>query len=169
MPKLIAQPPVTAIDTASLVRKVLLWALGLGTVSWFDHARRCSRTARWIGPLMKARKSPNATSRESFPSSAPIGECDLDMPDSRTRLPVRWTEGLHAQTAKGLGFDPENPMVKVEVGILGVAACRARPNQESATAVKATKREETPTSGVRTCCRCHPAPRQALAASRVGQ
>ena len=32
-----------------------------------------------------------------------------------TRLPVRWDEQLHAQVAKSLGFDPDNPLVKIEV------------------------------------------------------
>ncbi len=30
-------------------------------------------------------------------------------------LPVRWDEKIQAQAAKALGFDPENPMVKMEI------------------------------------------------------
>jgi hypothetical protein len=30
-------------------------------------------------------------------------------------LPVRWDEDIQAEAAKTLGFDPENPMVKMEI------------------------------------------------------
>ena len=32
-----------------------------------------------------------------------------------TMLPVRWGEEIQAKAAKSLGFDPENPMIKMEI------------------------------------------------------
>jgi hypothetical protein len=44
-------------------------------------------------------------------------ECGLDVAWTLgTRLPVTWDETRHAQVAKDLGFDPESPLVKIEVG-----------------------------------------------------
>jgi hypothetical protein len=32
-----------------------------------------------------------------------------------TMLPARWTDKMQAQVAENLGFDPENPMIKMEI------------------------------------------------------
>jgi hypothetical protein len=50
--------------------------------------------------------------------SAVAAGCECGFDSSRTRgtmLPIRWDEGMRGRAAKALGFDPENPMVKMEV------------------------------------------------------
>jgi hypothetical protein len=33
-------------------------------------------------------------------------------------LPARWTDEMQAQVAENLGFDPENPMIKMEMSMI---------------------------------------------------
>ena len=55
-------------------------------------------------------------------------ECGMDLSWTRgTRLPSRWSESTYRRVAESLGFDPENPMVRIEAGRIlsrygGVAA-----------------------------------------------
>lgn len=124
MPKTIARPPVSVVlEAAALEReRVLLWSLGLDTKSTdYPRAAVLYGRARWIGPLMKGDE---ITARNLSGLLSIIGadcECGLDISWTQgTRLPVLWDKARHARVAKALGFDPENPMVKLEVGrILG--------------------------------------------------
>lgn len=131
MPKAIAKPPVLQVLARSAFEqeKVLLWSLGLGTSeTGGPHAAVIYGRSRWIGPLMKDEEitSRNLTRILSF-----IGadcECGLDIAWTLgTRLPVRWDEGLQTQLVKSLGFDPENPLVKLEVGRIVARGGAARP------------------------------------------
>jgi len=119
MPKAVAEPPaMIVLDAAALLQeRILLWSLGLeATRTALPRAVVLYGRARWIGPLMKGEEisEPNLTGLLSI-----IGadcECGLDVAWTLgTRLPVRWEEARHAQVAKALGFDPENPLVKIEV------------------------------------------------------
>jgi hypothetical protein len=119
LPKAIASPPAMVLmDVAAAAReRILLWSLGLGSTP--PPAARAAvlyGRARWIGPLMKGEE---ITARNVAGILSIIGadcECGLDISWTQgTRLLVRWTEQFHTQLAKSLGFDPENPMVKVEV------------------------------------------------------
>jgi hypothetical protein len=118
LPKAIAEPPVMIVlDAPARTReRILLWSLGLDTASQSQpSAAVLYGKARWIGPLMKGEE---ITERNVTGILSIIGadcECGMDISWTRgTRLPVRWDERLHAQVAKGLGFDPESPMVKLE-------------------------------------------------------
>jgi hypothetical protein len=43
-------------------------------------------------------------------------ECGLDHRWMQgTMLPARWTDKMQAQVTENLGFDPENPMIKMEI------------------------------------------------------
>jgi hypothetical protein len=119
LPKAIASPPtLVTLSLADLAReRVLLWSLGLGTAR--EAAPRAAvlyGRARWIGPLMKGEE---ITAHNVAGILSIIGadcECGLDIGWTQgTRLPVRWTEAIQASLAKALGFDPENPLVKVEM------------------------------------------------------
>lgn len=124
MPKAIARPPVSVVlETSALAReRVLLWSLGLDTEATdFPRAAVLYGRARWIGPLMKGAE---ITARNLSGLLSIIGadcECGLDISWTQgTRLPVVWDQARHTRLAKALGFDPENPIVKLEVGrILG--------------------------------------------------
>ena len=124
MPKTIARPPVLLVlDAASLEREeILLWSLRQNTAKMSQpRAAVLYGKARWIGPVMKGAE---ITARNLTGVLSIIGadcECGLDISWTQgTRLPVRWDPKLHAQVAKSLEFDPENPMVKIEASrILG--------------------------------------------------
>ena len=119
MPKSIAHPPVLIkMDPESFSReKILLWSLGLDA----DDTKKPFAAvfygrARWIGPLMKAEEI-NKTNLINILSI--IGadcECGLDISwVLGTMLPMRWDQKRQAKVAKSLEFDPENPVIKMEV------------------------------------------------------
>lgn len=119
LPKAIAQPPVVVtVDAASSVReRILLWSLRLeaGRAAQALAAIVYGR-ARWMGPLMKGEE---ITERNLTGLLGIIGadcECGMDLAWTQgTRLPVAWDANRQAETARSLGFDPENPLVKIEV------------------------------------------------------
>lgn len=124
LPKAIAEPPVMLVlDAASLAReKVLLWTLRSNTEPASEpRAAVLYGKARWIGPLMKGEEIAERNLTGIFSIIGADCECGLDISWTQgTRLPVRWDQALHTQVAKALGFDPENPLVKIEVSrILG--------------------------------------------------
>ena len=131
MPKAIAQPPALVVleATALASERILLWSLGLDALQTPEpRAAIIYGRARWMGPLMKGEEisAPNVTGLLSI-----IGadcECGLDVAWTLgTRLPVRWEEAHHARVAKALGFDPENPLVKLEVGRIAARSGVPRP------------------------------------------
>jgi hypothetical protein len=124
MPKAIAQPPVMIVlEAAALAQeRVLLWSLGLDTV--IAHPPRAAvlyGKARWIGPVMKGAEISVENLAGILSIIGADCECSLDISWTQgTRLPVRWDDSLHTDLTRALGFDPENPMVKIEVSrILG--------------------------------------------------
>jgi hypothetical protein len=119
LPKAAIKPPaVRVIEASSYGReRVLLWSLGLDTARTSQpRAAIIYGRARWIGPLMKGEE---ITARNLVGILSIIGadcECDLDVAWALgTRLPVRWAPRLHSQAVEALGFDPENPLVKLEL------------------------------------------------------
>jgi len=119
MPKPIAHPPgIIVIDSESLAReKILLWSLGLDTEKVSKpYAAVLYGRARWIGPLFEGEEiSENNLAAVLFVIGDDC-ECGLDQRWLQgTMLPVRWDEKAQARVAESLGFDPENPMVKMEM------------------------------------------------------
>ncbi len=119
MPKSVANPPaVVTIDAAALQSEsALLWSLGLApTKTRQPRAAVLYGKARWIGPLMNGEE---ITLRNVMGILSIIGadcECGLDLAWTMgTRLLVRWDETTHSVAAKNLGFDPENPVVRMEI------------------------------------------------------
>lgn len=119
MPKLIAQPPVMVVIKAASIAKeqVLLWSLGLETNQVpSPRAAIIYGRARWMGPLMKGDE---ITERNLTGILSIIGadcECGLDISWTQgTRLPIRWDPQQQSEVTRLLGFDPENPQVKIEV------------------------------------------------------
>ncbi|MHC1765988.1 MAG: PQQ-binding-like beta-propeller repeat protein [Verrucomicrobiia bacterium] len=155
MPKAIAKPPaLVVLEATALAReKILLWSLGLGTATTpLPRAAILYGRARWIGPLMKGDE---ITTRNLAGLLSIIGadcECGLDISWTLgTRLPVSWNEARQSHIAKALGFDPENPMVKLEisriVGRRGSAPAGGMGYQEIPLDSAATPQKEAATTG----------------------
>jgi hypothetical protein len=120
MPKTIQRPPVFLdLSRAKFAQERMLgWSLGLGTNQPVaPRAAVIYGKGRWLGPLMQGAEiaERNVTGILSF-----IGadcECGLDILWTRgTQLPVKWDTKLHALATRTLGFDPEDPLVKLEAG-----------------------------------------------------
>ncbi len=119
MPKPITNPPVVVkLKPGRLeTEKILLWSLGIQQGQFNKtYAAVFYGRARWIGPLLKGDE---ITEDMVYNILSVVGadcECGLDRKLIRgVILPVKWNDEIIALTAKDLGFDPENPMVKIEV------------------------------------------------------
>lgn len=119
LPKPIARPPEQVVlDRQSLAREeVLLWSLGLKPQ---DVNEPCVAVfyarGRWIGPLFKGDAIRVDHLTELLFVIGADCECGLDHRWLQgTMLPAKWDGDLQAKAAESLGFDPENPMVKMEM------------------------------------------------------
>jgi len=119
MPKLIDHPPlVISLGSASFKEeRILLWSLGLDPDDIRNtHAAVFYGRARWIGPLMKAEE---ITVDNLISILSIIGvdcECGIDISWVQgTMLPINWDQEIRTEVYQSLEFDPENPMVIMEV------------------------------------------------------
>jgi hypothetical protein len=119
LPKAIARPPeIVTLDRQSLDReRVLLWSLGLKPQDINEpHAAVLYGRGRWIGPLFKGDRLAADLLTEMLLVIGSDCECGLDHRFLQgTMLPVRWDETLQQKVAESIGFDPEDPMVKMEM------------------------------------------------------
>ena len=119
MPKPIAQPPVTVVIEPELFskEKILLWSLGLDADKVDrPHAAVLYGRARLIGPLLKGEEIAETRLTNILSVIGADCECGLDRRwVLGMMLPARWDDKIQARVAKALGFDPENPMVKMEI------------------------------------------------------
>ena len=119
MPKPIAHPPVLIVMNQKSLsdEEILIWSLGLdgGKLSE-PHAAVLYGRGRWMGPLFKGEEiDENNLASVLFIIGADC-ECGFDYRWLQgTMLPARWTDKMQAQVAENLGFDPENPMIKMEI------------------------------------------------------
>jgi hypothetical protein len=118
-PKPIENPPVLVVLNATSIprEKILLWSLGLNTdVIAKPHAVVLYGRARWIGPLFKGEEITRDYLSEILFIVGADCECGLDREWLQgTMLPLRWDKKMQAHAVKNLGFDPENPLIKMEV------------------------------------------------------
>jgi len=120
LPKPIARAPaVVTLDANSLAtEKVLLWSLATKAEDVnTPHAAVFYGRGRWIGPLFKGEQ----IKKENLLSILYVigGDCECGL-DFRwiqgTMLPAKCGEEFHQLAVESLGFDPENPMIKMEIG-----------------------------------------------------
>jgi hypothetical protein len=119
MPKPIAHPPeVLTLPAESLADEaMLLWSMDLKPEDVnAPHAAVFYSRGRWIGPLFRGEQiTPENLADVLYVIGADC-ECGLDHRWLQgTMLPARWDETLQAATAASLGFDPESPMIKMEM------------------------------------------------------
>ena len=119
LPKTIAKgPEMVVLDRSSLAGEdILLWTLGLKPE---DINEPCAAVfygrGRWIGPLFKGELLTDANLLRILSIIGADCECGLDHRWLQgTILPARWDQSLQQKVATSLGFDPESPMVKMEM------------------------------------------------------
>lgn len=122
MPKAISRPPVLAVmDSKSLQReKVLLWSLALdGEDINEPQAAVIYGRGRWIGPMFRGKEITEDNLANVLFIIGQDCECGLDHRWLQgTMLPARWTNEMQTQVAENLGFDPESPMIKMEMSMI---------------------------------------------------
>jgi len=130
MPKPTEKPPrLIRVPAKGLSEEeILLWALGLDADE-IDGPRAVVLygRGRWIGPMFEGA---GITQAAIGPLLSVIGgSCECGMDRERmlgVMLPLRWERSVQTQSIRSLGFDPENPMVKVEISrILSMAPTAA--------------------------------------------
>lgn len=124
MPKAIGKPPVLLVISPDLFEqeKILLWSLGLNVEKiQRPYAAVLYGRMRRMGPVMTDNEITEDYLGRILAVVGADCECGLDRKWMLgAMLPVRWDQKMQTQTAKALGFDPENPMVKMEISqILG--------------------------------------------------
>jgi len=119
LPKPIKNPPeMVVLDQKSLEREqVLLWTFRLKPEDVNrPHAAVFYGRGRWIGPLFEGEV---LTADNLVQLLGIIGadcECGLDHRWLQgTMLPARWDAALQQRAVTSLGFDPESPMIKMEI------------------------------------------------------
>lgn len=119
LPKPISQPPVMAVlDRESLAEEdVLLWTLDMEPEDINEpHAAVFYGRGRWIGPLFRGEALAARDLAELLFVIGADCECGLDHRWLQgTMMPLEWDEDLRGRVAENLGFDPENPMIKMEM------------------------------------------------------
>ena len=118
MVKSIEYPPVliTLKPESFSDEKILLWSLGLDDPVAEPHAAVFYGKARWIGPLMKAGEIEETNLVKILSIIGLDCECGLDVSwVAGTMLPLLWDQDRQARVAGLLEFDPENPLVRLEV------------------------------------------------------
>lgn len=133
LPKAIADPPaLVPLGVAALEReRVLLWSLGLDTAPAPEpRALVIYGKARWIGPLMKGPEISASNLTCLFGVIGADCECGMDLAWTRgTSLPVSWSASHQQAATRTLGFDPDDPLVRMEASrILGRFSSTARPS-----------------------------------------
>ncbi len=119
MPKIIKHAPELIVLKRKSFdeEKLLLWSLGLnGQKIKHGYAAIIYGKTRWFGPLLKDKEITKTNLSNILYIIGQDCECGLDMDVMKgTRLLVKWDEKRHRDLVKNLGYDPENPMVKLEM------------------------------------------------------
>ena len=111
-------PELVVLDQKSLAREqVLLWTLRLKPQDVNQpRAAVFYGRGRWLGPLFDAATLTAGNLTQLLSVIGGDCECGLDHRWLQgTMLPARWDEGLQQKVVASLGYDPENPMTKMEM------------------------------------------------------
>jgi len=119
LPKRIDEPPYTIVIPQESVsqERILLWSLGVGEDELIEPSVAVLYgRGRRIGPLLEGGQ---ITSSGVFNILSVIGlscNCGLDKRGMMgTQIPLKWGAKIQSDVIKSLGFDAENPMVKMEM------------------------------------------------------
>ena len=122
MPKAISRPPVLVVmDSKSFKsEKILLWSLALdGKDVNEPRAAVIYGRGRWIGPMFSGKEITEDNLANVLFIIGQDCECGLDHRWTQgTMLPAGWPDEMQSLVAENLGFDPENPMIKMEMSMI---------------------------------------------------
>ena len=111
-------PELVVLDQKSLAREqVLLWTLRIKPEDINQpRAAVFYGRGRWLGPLFDAATLTAGNLTQILSVIGGDCECGLDHRWLQgTMLPARWDETLQQKVVQSLGYDPENPMAKMEM------------------------------------------------------
>lgn len=118
LPKVIAEAPVMLSlgPPEFAAEKILAWSLGLELpVGELPIALVLYGKGRWIGKPLRGEEITIPGLLKTLSIIGADCECGLDISWTQgVRLPMRWAEDSRGPLAQSLGFDPENPLVKLE-------------------------------------------------------
>ncbi len=119
-------PVIVTIDGKERKReKVLMWSVGLSDVSKTETDLPAAAIVygrmRRMGPLLKGDEIESEKLTVMLSAIGADCECGLDRYWLMGKMmPHRWGKTLRDHVTKSLGFDPENPFIKIEMtSILG--------------------------------------------------
>lgn len=119
IPKPIKYPPELVVMKSKAFSRedILLWSFGIEDKEPNEpYAAVLYGRARWIGPLFKG---PEITEDNLARVLFVVGgdcECGIDYRWLQgTMLPAKWGRNLNKIAVDSLGFDPESPMIKMEI------------------------------------------------------
>jgi len=119
LPKPIAHAPILVVVEQKLFsqEKILLWSLGLDAEQITKpHAAVLYGRARWLGPMFVGEQITQDNLAAILFVIGGDCECGLDQRWLQgTMLPAKWDEKLLELAAQTLEFDPESPIVKMEI------------------------------------------------------
>jgi len=118
MPKPSTAPPaMLELPTSRREQeRVLLWSLGVSEQGIEPTAVVLYGRGRRMGPVLQGNK---ITAEAIYHLLSLVGaDCECDLHRSwlfGPMIPLSWTKKTQAQVAHSLGFDPENPLVEIEL------------------------------------------------------
>ena len=119
LPKPVENPPVmiTLEQKAFVAEEVLLWMLNLkGAEIAKPHAALFYGRARQIAPVLKPEEVTEDILTNILSLIGADCECGLDRKWMEGQMiPAKWDEKMRAVLMESVGFDPDNPMVKMEI------------------------------------------------------
>jgi hypothetical protein len=122
LPKPIEKPPVllTLTQKELAAEDILLWSLGLDTEKIdAPHVVILYGRCRRLGPTLTGEDLTEDIVTNILSIIGADCECGLDRRWMQgAMVPVKWDEEIQSQLVKSLGFDPENPMVKMEMSMI---------------------------------------------------
>ena len=122
LPKPISEGPIalTLPRSAFKQEELLLWCLNLEPETILQpHAAIFHGRARRIGPVLKGDEVTENTIANILALIGADCECGLDRQWMEgPLLPAKWPGETRAALVQSLGFDPDSPMVKMEVSMI---------------------------------------------------
>ncbi|MBM3822258.1 MAG: hypothetical protein FJ404_05060 [Verrucomicrobia bacterium] len=157
MPKPVKSPPVLrrVSQNQQSGESIALWGLGLDSARSDDpRVAVVFGRARRLGGILEGALITRTALQEHLAILGQDCECELDRSWMKGPvLPGRWDQDRQKETARALGFDPENPMVRTEISRIvhrgpGAGPRRKLPAQTQALRYSENALDELPAADV---------------------